>query len=64
MERGPWVDKFPNVSSNRVKEVLESVAEIVSQLGVAVRIIASIAILAGVLVLAGAIAAGRQKTNL
>ncbi|WP_420549306.1 ABC transporter permease [Curvivirga sp.] len=55
------VDKFPNVSSIRVKEVLESVAEIVAQLGVAVRVIASIAIAAGVLVLAGAIAAGRQK---
>ncbi|MDX1739193.1 MAG: FtsX-like permease family protein, partial [Alphaproteobacteria bacterium] len=55
------VDKFPNVSSIRVKEILEGVSEIVGQLGVAVRVIAAIAILAGILVLAGAIAAGRQK---
>jgi putative ABC transport system permease protein len=55
------VDAFPNVSAIRVKEVLESVNEILSNLGVAVRAIAAVAILAGVLVLAGALAAGHER---
>lgn len=54
-------DAFPNVSSIRVKEVLEGVNELLGNLAVAVRIIASVAILAGVLVLAGAIAAGHAR---
>ncbi|MEQ9491451.1 MAG: FtsX-like permease family protein [Alphaproteobacteria bacterium] len=54
-------DAFPNVSSVRVKEVLEGVDEIVGNLAVAVRSIAAVAIVAGVLVLAGAIAAGHAR---
>jgi len=54
-------DNFPNVSSVRVKEVLEGVDEIVGNLAVAVRSIAAVAIIAGVLVLAGAIAAGHAR---
>lgn len=54
-------DNFPNVSSVRVKEVLEGVDEIVGNLAVAVRAIAAVAIIAGVLVLAGAIAAGHAR---
>lgn len=52
---------FPNVSSVRVKEVLESVNDIVANLAAAVRAIAAVAILAGILVLAGAIAAGHAR---
>ncbi len=54
-------DAFPNVSSIRVKEILDGVAQILGNLSVAVRVIASVAILAGVLVLAGAIAAGHHR---
>jgi putative ABC transport system permease protein len=54
-------DRFPNVSAIRVKEVLESVSEILNRLSTAVRAIAGIAVLAGGLVLAGAIAATRRR---
>lgn len=54
-------DRFPNVSAIRVKEVLESVSEILDRLSTAVRAIAGIAVLAGGLVLAGAIAATRRR---
>lgn len=54
-------NRFPNVSAVRMKEVLESVDEIVGNLAVAVRAIAGIAIVAGVLVLSGAIAAGHAR---
>lgn len=54
-------DRFPNVSSIRVKEILEGVAQILGNLGMAVRVIAAVAIAAGVLVLAGAIAAGHHR---
>lgn len=54
-------EAFPNVSSIRVKEILEGVSQILENLSVAVRVIAAVAILAGVLVLAGAIAAGHHR---
>ncbi|HSR72643.1 MAG TPA: FtsX-like permease family protein, partial [Kiloniellales bacterium] len=54
-------DRFANVSSIRVKEALAAVAEILAQIGLAVRLSASVAILAGILVLAGAIAAGHRR---
>ena len=55
------VDRFPNISSIRVKEILIEVAKIIASLGLAVRTIAAVAILTGVLVLAGAIAAGHYR---
>lgn len=55
------VGELPNVSAIRVKEVLIGVNEILTNVGVAVRVIAVVAIFAGVLVLAGAIAAGHRK---
>lgn len=55
------IDAMPNVSAIRVKEVLEGVAELLGNLGLAVRAIAFVAIAAGVLVLAGAIAAGHRR---
>jgi len=51
---------FPSVSAIRVKEVVETVAGMLSQLTVAVRSAASVAILAGIAVLVGALAASRR----
>ena len=54
-------DRFVNVSSIRVKEALEQVGDLLSQIAVAVRAIAAVALVAGVLVLAGAVAAGHHR---
>jgi len=51
---------FPSVSAIRVKEVVETVSSMLSQLAVAVRAAASVAILAGIAVLVGALAASRR----
>ena len=51
---------FPSVSAIRVKEVVETVGDMLSQLAVAIRSAASVAILAGIAVLVGALAAGRR----
>lgn len=51
---------FPSVSAIRVKEVVETVGNMLSQLAVAVRAAASVAILAGIAVLVGALAASRR----
>ncbi|HLL30184.1 MAG TPA: FtsX-like permease family protein, partial [Allosphingosinicella sp.] len=51
---------FPSVSAIRVKEVVETVSNMLSQLAVAVRAAASVAILAGIAVLVGALAASRR----
>ena len=53
-------DAFPNVTAIRMKEILETVNNILSQIGVAVRATATVAILAGIFVLAGALAAGQR----
>ncbi|HEX8222601.1 MAG TPA: FtsX-like permease family protein [Allosphingosinicella sp.] len=52
---------FPSVSAIRVKEVVETVSTMLSQLAVAVRSAASVAILAGIAVLVGALAASRRS---
>ncbi|MDP9414564.1 MAG: ABC transporter permease [Pseudomonadota bacterium] len=51
---------FPTVSAIRVKDVVETVSEMLGQLAVAVRAAASVAILAGIAVLVGALAASRR----
>jgi putative ABC transport system permease protein len=51
---------FPSVSAIRVKEVVETVAGMLTQLATAVRAAASVAILAGIAVLVGALAASRR----
>lgn len=53
-------ETYPGVSVIRMKEVLTSVNELLSQIGSAVRVTAIVTIIAGVLVLAGAMAAGRR----
>ncbi len=53
---------YPGVTAVRMKEVLDSVNVMLTQIGAAVRATAVVAIIAGVFVLAGAIAAGfRQR---
>jgi putative ABC transport system permease protein len=51
---------FPNVTSVRVKDALDAVNEIVSELVLAIRIASSVALIASLLVLAGALAAGQR----
>jgi putative ABC transport system permease protein len=51
---------FPTVSAIRVKDVVETVSGMLTQLSVAVRAAASVAILAGIAVLVGALAASRR----
>jgi putative ABC transport system permease protein len=51
---------FPSVTSIRVKDALDAVAGVVSQLATAIRGAAGIALVASVLVLAGALAAGQE----
>jgi putative ABC transport system permease protein len=51
---------FPTVSAIRVKEVVATVADLLSQLATAVSAAASVAILAGIAVLIGALAASRR----
>jgi putative ABC transport system permease protein len=51
---------FPTISAIRVKEVVETVSNMLGQLSVAVRSAASVAILAGIAVLIGALAASRR----
>ena len=54
-------DRFPNVTTIRVRDVLETVDGFLSRLGLAIRLTAGVAIVAGTLVLAGAIAAGHRR---
>lgn len=51
---------FPAVTTVRVKDALDVVNRLVSQLGTAIRAAASVALIASVLVLAGALAAGNR----
>jgi len=52
---------YANITSVRVRDVLEALAEILDRIAGAVRVIAGITVLAGALVLGGAIAAGRRQ---
>jgi putative ABC transport system permease protein len=51
---------FPAITSIKVKDVLEAVSNIISQLAVAIRSASMVALIAAILVLAGAIAAGQR----
>ncbi|HEX3808797.1 MAG TPA: FtsX-like permease family protein [Rhizomicrobium sp.] len=53
-------DRFPNISTVRVKDVIGDVNNLIQQLGDGMRLASLITILAGLLVLAGAIAAGNR----
>ena len=51
---------FPTVSAVRMKEVLTEVSRLLTQVSVAVRVMAAVTIFAGIMVLVGAVVAGRQ----
>ncbi|MFV3127680.1 ABC transporter permease [Niveispirillum sp. KHB5.9] len=53
--------KFSNISAVRVKDALNTVSEILVNVGLAVRLTAAVTLLAGTLVLAGAVAAGHKR---
>ena len=53
-------DAYPGVTIIRVKDALDAVSGVVSQLATAIRGAASVALAASVLVLAGALAAGQE----
>jgi putative ABC transport system permease protein len=52
---------FPAITSVRVKDALTAIADMMSQLAVAIRGASSVALTASILVLAGALAAGRRS---
>jgi putative ABC transport system permease protein len=54
-------DRFPNITSIRVKDALDTVNRILGDVGTAVRITAVITLISGTLVLAGAVAAGHRR---
>ncbi|WP_281300655.1 MULTISPECIES: FtsX-like permease family protein [unclassified Iodidimonas] len=54
-------DQFPNVTAVRIKDVLQSVSDILGTVAAAVRAMAAVTIFAGILVLAGAMAAGYRN---
>ncbi|MEC7489340.1 MAG: FtsX-like permease family protein [Pseudomonadota bacterium] len=54
-------EAFPNVTTVRVRDVLLTVNEFLSKLGLALRLTAGIAIIAGTLVLAGSILGGQRR---
>ncbi len=54
-------DRFANVSSIRVKEVLVMVTEMLGHIATALRVAGAVALAAGILVLAGAVAAGHRR---
>lgn len=53
-------NRFPTITSVRVKDALDTVNRLVGQLAVAIRAAASVALVASVLVLSGALAAGNR----
>lgn len=53
--------RFPNITSVRIKDALETVSGMLGNIGLAVRLTAAITLIAGTLVLAGAVAAGHRR---
>ena len=53
--------RFANITAIRIREVLQTVSEMLSRLSAVVRVTTAITIVAGALVLAGAIAAGHRR---
>jgi putative ABC transport system permease protein len=54
-------DQFPNVTVVRIRDAIETVADVLGNIGLASRVIGFLSILAGVLVLAGAMLATQQR---
>lgn len=53
--------QFPNVTVIRVKDALDAVSGILTNIGIATRVVAAVSILAGLLVLGGATAATQRR---
>ncbi len=53
--------RFPNITVIRVRDALDAVAGILSNIGIATRVVAAVSILAGLLVLGGAMAATQRR---
>lgn len=53
--------RFPTITIVRVKEALQQADDLVSGIGMIVRLVASLTLIAGVLVLGGAIASGHRR---
>jgi putative ABC transport system permease protein len=54
-------DEFPNVTVVRIRDAIETAADVLGNIGLASRVIGFLSILAGVLVLAGAMLATQQR---
>lgn len=54
-------DAFPNITAVRVADALDTVNDVLLQIGTAVRAVAAVTLVAGTLVLGGAIAAGHRR---
>ena len=54
-------DKFPNVTVVRIRDAIETAADVLGNIGLATRVIGLLSILAGVLVLAGAMLATQRR---
>jgi putative ABC transport system permease protein len=54
-------DQFPNVTVVRIRDAIETAADVLGNIGLASRVIGFLSILAGVLVLAGAMLATQQR---
>ncbi|ACJ00452.1 ABC transporter permease [Rhodospirillum centenum] len=54
-------ERYSNITAVRVRDALETVGSILTNIGMAVRVTAAVTLLAGTLVLAGAIAAGHRR---
>ena len=54
-------DQFPNVTVVRIRDAIETAAEVLNNIGLASEVIGFLSILAGVLVLAGAMLATQQR---
>ncbi|MBS0221187.1 MAG: ABC transporter permease [Proteobacteria bacterium] len=54
-------DRFPNVTVVSVREAIQTVSEVLGNIGLATQLIGSLSILAGVLVLAGAMLATQRR---
>jgi putative ABC transport system permease protein len=55
------VERFPNITAIRVREIIGRLREMVGHLATAIRSVAGVAILTGILVLIGAIMASRRQ---
>jgi putative ABC transport system permease protein len=54
-------ERFANITAIRVRDALETVAQLIGHMATALRLTAAVGLAAGVMVLAGAVAAGHER---